>query len=291
MKRKAFTLVELLVVISIIAILLAVLIPSLNKARMAAKAVQCTSNMKQWGLVMMAYTMEYNGLFDLPGNYGDADNKDKSWYVTLYPFYKQMPDILFCTATAKDQSKNNSTDVTSNVWKIANNKSLYGVAAGMAGSVGKNSKLTSVPPQYLAAYNKDHDIKSNYTRIDEVRQGNTVPLFFDAMHVDTSFATSNGYVSEPPPYKGADPFNTSIAGHNASWRAVINRHGSNSDGATVMVFVDGSARKVYLKETYKLKWNKLFDTRAYLPSKWPKWMQSFRNFGMTTRSASKNPNP
>ncbi|HAL44925.1 MAG: hypothetical protein A2Y12_16200 [Planctomycetes bacterium GWF2_42_9] len=212
--------------------------------------------------------------------------KDKSWYVTLYPFYKQMPDILFCTATAKDQSKNNSTDLTYRVWKVGSDKSLYGVAAGMMGSVGKNSKLTSVPAEYESDYNRTHPtqdgIKSNFTRIDQVRQGNTVPLFFDCTTVDASFFTSNGYVADPPPYKGADP-----SGGNATWRAVINRHGSNSDGATVIVFVDGSARKVYLKEMYKLKWNKLFDTNANLPSKWPKWMSSFRDFGMTVRSAGK----
>jgi len=197
-----------------------------------------------------------------------------------------MPDILFCTATAKDQSKNNSTDLTYRVWKVGSDKSLYGVAAGMMGSVGKNSKLTSVPAEYESDYNRTHPtqdgIKSNFTRIDQVRQGNTVPLFFDCTTVDASFFTSNGYVADPPPYKGADP-----SGGNATWRAVINRHGSNSDGATVIVFVDGSARKVYLKEMYKLKWNKLFDTNANLPSKWPKWMSSFRDFGMTVRSAGK----
>lgn len=56
--RRAFTLVELLVVIGIIAVLLAILLPSLNRARESGRRVQCLSNMRQLGLAFMMYVQE-----------------------------------------------------------------------------------------------------------------------------------------------------------------------------------------------------------------------------------------
>ena len=59
--RNAFTLVELLVVIGIIALLISILLPSLNQARENAKATQCLSNIRQVGLAFMMYANAFNG--------------------------------------------------------------------------------------------------------------------------------------------------------------------------------------------------------------------------------------
>jgi prepilin-type N-terminal cleavage/methylation domain-containing protein len=61
MRKKGFTLIELLVVIAIIALLLAIVMPALNKAKQLVKRVICSSNIRQVGIGLRAYADVYNG--------------------------------------------------------------------------------------------------------------------------------------------------------------------------------------------------------------------------------------
>src|SRR5687768_2059979 len=60
--RRAFTLVELLVVVGVIAVLIAMLLPALRKARIAAKTTMCLSNLRQVGAGMLIYEIEQKRL-------------------------------------------------------------------------------------------------------------------------------------------------------------------------------------------------------------------------------------
>ena len=62
-KRSGFTLIELLVVIAIIALLLAILMPALQRVKKQAKAVACQSNLHQWAVAFEMYTGENVGYF------------------------------------------------------------------------------------------------------------------------------------------------------------------------------------------------------------------------------------
>jgi len=71
-RRTAFTLVELLVVIGIIAILVGILLPTLNRARESARRVACASNLRQLANAFMMYTGENKGWFPCVGVFGNG---------------------------------------------------------------------------------------------------------------------------------------------------------------------------------------------------------------------------
>jgi prepilin-type processing-associated H-X9-DG protein/prepilin-type N-terminal cleavage/methylation domain-containing protein len=80
---KAFTLVELLVVIGIIAILIAMLMPALNRARESAKSVQCLSNLRQIGIGFFNYQASGGKVYP-PAAYQNG-GEWYTWYNVIMP--------------------------------------------------------------------------------------------------------------------------------------------------------------------------------------------------------------
>jgi prepilin-type N-terminal cleavage/methylation domain-containing protein len=101
-RTKGFTLIELLVVIAIIALLMAILLPGLNRSRMQAQNILCKSNLKSYGLVMRLYTSDWDD--ELPESFyaiysretiQEAQNLAGGWNPSVPAEFDLTPDGVY----------------------------------------------------------------------------------------------------------------------------------------------------------------------------------------------------
>jgi len=121
--RRAFTLIELLTVIAIIAVLAAILFPVFARAKASAKNTQCVSNLKQLGSAISLYMADYDDVFPAALDASDKYSPD-IWnafpeYRDRIPHMPMMQDALYPYAKSKEIFKcpsDSGTQVLDNHW-------------------------------------------------------------------------------------------------------------------------------------------------------------------------------
>ena len=107
-RRRAFTIVELLVVVAVIAVLVAILFPALSGFRQRGAVVACATQMRELSLAQADYATENNGrMIDAGLSHGGTGNPDVAWINTLVPTLSS-PEAL---KSPLDSSRHWSTEL------------------------------------------------------------------------------------------------------------------------------------------------------------------------------------
>jgi len=241
-----------------------------------AKEAVCQANLQRWGDIFGGIVEENDGKFLS----GVTDN-GYWWPMQLS---EELQDwkrnrLWFCpeaTTPMQDESGRIERVSRASAWGIyqVSTMSYQGVTYsgnpnGFAGSLGLNAYVIPIPEDQgtyegVPAADRWRDLRN-------VPSADSVPMFLDASRFDL------WPLDRDPPA----PTEMVPTGSNHMAKCCINRH----DGAVNCLFVDGSVRKVGLKELWTLKWHRSFNTAGpwttaggVSASDWPQWMRSFKEY-------------
>ena len=292
-KRNGFTLIELLVVIAIIALLMAVLLPGLQRVKRQARAVACQSNLKQWGAIFAMYTGDNDGGFPKQKYYSLAT--PEHWIYSLREYSAGSEGISCCpmaTKIANPTTQRNSdmstlirqkaTQITGGTF-LAWGKLGFRIEGNFTpnyyGSYGMNNWL-AVPREdgsFVIGCGmgmKAHE--KSFWKTGNVKGSSDIPTFLDSW-----WWCGWAKDTDTPPKYDCDKSSFPCGCRNSMHRFCINRH----DGFVNAAFLDCSARKIGLKQLWTLKWYSKFNTAnswtraGYARAEdWPEWMRNFKEY-------------
>ncbi|MCI0484396.1 MAG: type II secretion system GspH family protein [candidate division NC10 bacterium] len=291
-----FTLIELLVVIAAIALLMAILLPALNRARKQAKAIVCQSRLRQWGTILASYAQDNDGRFpcNVSGSAGTwllrgtvlqvASKDPNATQDSLY--HSRTKKIACCPLATRGSDEESPVPVPVGISSSFPTSIDIGPMYIVLGkeSTGYPAWVMCKPaPRFVGSYGLNQflfrpDFHSTLTFVppSQSRRGANVFSLGNKGNIpvllDSSWPSGG-----PPSAHDAPPW----LGGIGFWPFCLRRHDSFVNG----VFLDWSVRKVGLKELWTLKWNREFDTAGpwtkaggVQPEDWPGWMRNLKDY-------------